>query len=244
MTLSSLDHWCPVIPLKVIYFNYSFSLLFQATPQFPVEFVTFHTMSTRCVRYIQSCVSPFSQAHTHTHTRASRPFSYAHAAQRCAAGLRREGRGLWPAGSVLQHDERAPQLRGHSHTHTHTHASGHLRSVFASLCCWRWWWGSPLAFLPQIIPVRRLCYSHWFGLVLLKRHAFGLDDRVLKRSSQPLTRTRSHPLKAVPTLPSEGPPLNFSWIRCSWIPSVKHNGSNISHTLSRSLSLSLSNYFF
>lgn len=97
--------------------------------------------------------------------------------------------------------------------------------------------------------MRRLRYSHWFGLVLLKRHAFGLDGRVLKRSSQPLTRTRIHSKPS--QTPSgrflqkaKGTPLNFSWIRCSWIPSAKHNRSNISHTLSRSLSLAFSLIIF
>lgn len=51
--------------------------------------------------------------------------------------------------------------------------------------------------------MRRLGYSHWFSLVLLKRHAFGLDGRVLKRSSQPLTLTRIH------SKPSQTPPGRF-----------------------------------
>lgn len=136
-------------------------------------------MSTRCVRYIQSCISPASQSVSQAHT-PSRPFTCAHAAQRRAVGLRDaasvqgEGSGLLGPFSSTS-DERGPSAQGpftlshtHSHTYTHIHASGDLRSVLVSLCCWR---GPPLSSLPQITNVRRLRYSHWLGLVLLKRHA-------------------------------------------------------------------------
>lgn len=163
-------------------------------------------MSTRCVRYIQSCVAPVSQSVKHTHLHVH---SLAHA-QHDDVPLDCRERALvcWVRSPAHQMNA-APQLRGQSHTHTHalthTHAraSGHLRSVFVSLCCWRWWWGSPLAFSPQKIHTRCLGYSHWFGLVLLKRHAFGLDGRVLKHSSQPLTLTRIH------SKPSQTPPGRF-----------------------------------
>lgn len=164
MTLSSLDHWCSVIPLKVIFFfvnNYSFSLLFQAIPQFPVEFpdwspstrrliflFIFFPMSTLRVRYIQSCVSPASQSVSQAHT-PSRPFTCAHAATqwravglRDAASVQGEGSGLLGPFSSTS-DERGPSAQGplahtHARSHTYARASGHLRSVFVSLCCWRW----------------------------------------------------------------------------------------------------------
>lgn len=138
-------------------------------------------MSTRCVRYIQSCISPASQSVSQAHT-PSRPFTCAHAAQRRAVGLRDaasvqgEGSGLLGPFSSTS-DERGPSAQGPftlsrthtlTHIHTHTRASGDLRSVLVSLCCWR---GPPLSSLPRITNVRRLRYSRRLGLVLLKRHA-------------------------------------------------------------------------
>lgn len=114
-------------------------------------------MSTRCVRYIQSCISPASQSVSQAHT-PSRPFTCAHAAQRRAVGLRDaasvqgEGSGLlgpFPSTS----DERGPSAQGPftlSHTHSHTHTHTYTPQVTSEVCSCLFVVGEVLLYRPYL----------------------------------------------------------------------------------------------
>ncbi|KAL1260173.1 hypothetical protein QQF64_008000 [Cirrhinus molitorella] len=93
-------------------------------------------MSTRCVRYIQSCVSPASQSVKHTHCHVH---SLAHTQQHndvpldCGTPLACRERALvcWVRSPARQMNA-APQLRGHSLAHIQTHARSHTHAPQAT----------------------------------------------------------------------------------------------------------------
>lgn len=174
MTLSSLDHWCPVNPLKLTDYSRPIHISPNWSPStHAVEFLVVHSLLHL---YIQSCISPVSQssprAHTHTvtSTQAGPP------------------RGCGERSVSSAEDERK-HTRTHSQTHNHP---GDLRSVGEVLlysCLWFLMCDIFLIFILVLWKDRRQIV-----LVKFAHRAFGLMVvwNVVVRHSFALASTQSH----------------------------------------------------